>query len=652
MANAFPTLFSPTRVGPRTVQNRICCSAHADSLAEDGMPTERTVRYYELKARGGSGLLMCFGSASVHPTSPARDWNGVELFDDRVIPHLRRFSEAIHWYGVPCVAQITHRGRRGRSSGTWERLYGPSAVREPNHRETPHPLNEATMQDFIRAFAAAAWRLKEGGFDGCEVMASHGHLIDQFWTPNANRRSDLYGGELANRLRFGIEVIRAIRRRVGNDFIVGIRMTGDDFVEGGLNQALCREIAGRLDELGLLDYFNVIGASAETYTGEAAAVPDMSFPVALYCPLAATIKAVVQVPVIATGRINDPAVAERVLREGQADLCVMTRAQIADPDFPNKAREGRLDDIRPCFGYNEGCIDRIYTGKGVTCVHNAVIGRETTWTELPRADAPKKVVIVGGGPAGLECARVARLRGHAVVLFEKNPELGGQTLIARQAPARQDFDGACRYAALQCRKHGVDFRLGINADAATVCRESPNVVVLATGARALRPDVPGIAAHGLSAWEVLEGKDVPAGRVLVIDEEYGQQGPSVAEYLLDRGKEVAIVTSERSIGSFLGATTGPPVFQRLFSKGVQLHCHLRVVQVEANRAITRNVWSNREVALGPYEAFVYAYGGESVCELEAELTAKIPRVKLIGDCFAPRTLQHAILEGHKLAREL
>jgi 2,4-dienoyl-CoA reductase-like NADH-dependent reductase (Old Yellow Enzyme family)/thioredoxin reductase len=652
VAHTFPTLFSPIRIGPRTVRNRICCSAHADSLADDGMPTERTVRYYELKAQGGVGFLMCFGSASVHPTSPARDWNGVELFDDRVIPHLRKFAEAIHRHAVPCVAQITHRGRRGRSTSNWGRLFAPSAVREPNHRETPHRLDEATMQEFIRAFADAARRLQEGGFDGCELMASHGHLIDQFWTPNANRRSDAYGGTLANRLRFGTRVLQAVRQRVGRDFIVGIRMTGDDFTAGGLNQSLCQEIAGQLDSLGLLDYFNVIGSTAETYVGEAAAVPDMSFPVALYCPLAAAIKAVVRVPVIATGRINDPAVAERVLREGQADLCVMTRAQIADPEFPQKVLEGRLEDIRPCVGYNEGCIDRIYTGKGVSCVHNAVIGRETVWAELPGAAVRKRVVVVGGGPAGLECARVARLRGHEVVLFEKNQELGGQTLIARLAPARLDFDGACRYAALQCRKHGVLIRVGTEADAATVLGESPDVVVLATGARALLPDVPGMGSHGLCAWEVLAGRDVPGGRVLVIDEEYGQQGPSVAEYLLDRGRQVAMVTSERSIGSFLGATTGPPVFQRLFAKGVQLHCHLQVVRLEADRAIARNVWSGREAVLGPFEAFVYAYGGESVCGLDEELAGKVARVASIGDCFAPRTLQHAILEGHQLAREL
>jgi 2,4-dienoyl-CoA reductase-like NADH-dependent reductase (Old Yellow Enzyme family)/thioredoxin reductase len=652
MTSAFPTLFSPIEIGPKSVKNRICCSAHADSLAEDGMPTERTVRYYELKARGGIGFMMCFGSASVHKTSPARDWNGVELFEDRVIPYLQKFSETMHKYGVPCVAQITHRGRRGRSVDTWERMYAPSAVREPNHRETPHPMDLATMKEFIRAFAETAGRLQQGGFDGCEVMASHCHLIDQFWTPNANQRGDDYGGELANRLRFGVEVLNAVRERVGKDFIVGIRMTGDDFVDGGLDNDVCQEIAGRLNELKLLDYFNIIAASPEIYAGEAAAVPDMSFPLGVYAPVAARIRAVVNVPVIAMGRINDPAVAERVLRDGQADLCIMNRALIADPDFPNKAKEGRLDDIRQCMGYNQGCIDRIYTGRGVTCVQNAVIGREREWAELPRTASAKKIAIVGGGPAGLECARVARLRGHPVVLFEKNQELGGQTLIAKNAPARQDFDGACRYTSLQCKKLGVDLRLGVAANADSILSEKPDVVVLATGARAFKPKLPGIDDYGYSAWEVLQGTEVPGQSVLVIDEEYGFQAPSVAEYLLDRGKTVEIVTSERSLGSFLGATTGPPVFRRLFTKGVRLHCNLKVLALESNQAVAKNVWSEREEVLGPYDAFVYAYGGEAVCELDKELMGKVPRIELIGDCFAPRTLQHAILEGHKLAREL
>ena len=288
----------------------------------------------------------------------------------------------------------------------------------------------------------------------------------------------------------------------------------------------------------------------------------------------------------------------------------------------------------------------------MTCVQNAVIGRETLWPDLPKAAGPCRVLVVGGGPAGLECARVAQLRGHDVVLLEKSQELGGQTLIARRAPSREDFDGACRYTAAQCRKLGVEIRLGIEADAASIQREKPNVVVLATGARPVRPDLPGFDTIGVSAWDVLRGKEIAGRRVLVIDEQYEHQGPSVAEYLLDRGHEVHLVTSERTIGTFLGATTAPPVFQRLFTKGVQIHCHLEVLRLEQGRAIARNVWSDREETLEPFDAFVYAYGGESVCGLEQELQGKVSRVELIGDCFAPRSLQHAILEGHKLAREL
>jgi N,N-dimethylglycine/sarcosine dehydrogenase len=652
MTNAFPTLFSPLRLGPLTLKNRICVSAHADSLGELGLPTERTVLYYEARARGGAGFLMCFGSASVHPVSSARVWNGIELFDDRVIPYLRTFSDTIHAHDVPCVAQITHKGRRGRSEGNdFRPLYGPSPVREPNHRETPHELDQTTIAEIVTSFADAAFRLKQGGFDGCEVMASACHLIDQFWTPRVNHRRDEYGADLSGRMRFGIEVLRAIRERVGPDFIVGIRMTGDEMLEGGLDRTAAQEIAARLDELALLDYFNVVGASCETYSTEALTVPDMSFPAALYRGLAAAIKAVVGVPVVVSGRINDPEVAERILVDGDADLCVMTRALIADPDLPAKAREGRLEDIRHCHGYNSGCIDRIYTGRGVSCVQNAVVGREKEWTDLPPAERPLKVVIVGGGPAGLECARVARTRGHSVVLFEKNEKLGGQALIASRAPSRQEFDGACRYTARQCEKLGVELRLGVDADAETVLAEAPDAVVLASGARALRPDLPGIDL-GVSAWDVLSG-NVPAGsRVLVIDEEYSHQAPSAAELLLDRGKQVAIVTSERTIGTLLGATTAPPVFERLFTKGIVLHCNLSVVRLEVGGATVTNVWSGREEALSPFDAFVYAYGGEAYGPLEASLRGRVPRLELIGDCFAPRTLQHAILEGHKLARNL
>ncbi len=649
----FPRLFSTLKLGHVTVNNRICTSAHAECLAEDGLPTEKTIRYYEAKAKGGVGLILCFGSASVHPTSTARDWNGVELFEDRVVPHLRNFSEAVHCYDVPVIAQITHRGRRGRSTGDFGRLYGPSPIREPKHRETPHELDEAMMTELVEAFADAAWRLKEGGFDGCEVMASHCHLIDQFWTPNANQRRDDYGGELGNRLRFGFRVIESIRQRVGKDFVVGVRITGNDFTRGGLDEAAMKEIVQKLADTKLLDFYNVIGSTAETSAGEARAIPDMSFEHGLFAHLAAAMKEIVDVPVITAGRIVTPEQAERVLEQGQADLVIMNRSLIADPELPNKAREGATEEIRICRGYNEGCIDRIYTGLGVTCVQNPLAGRETELSEVEPSENPRKVVIAGGGCAGMEAARVAALRGHRVVLIEKSNRLGGQTLIAARAPSRGEFDGAARWLARQLERLGVAVHLDTEATVERLLAEKPDAVLVATGARPLKPKLPGLDEHpSWSCWDVLSGRLLDGERIAVIDEEYGFQGPTTAELLLDAGKKVELVTSAESIATELGATTRPPLYQRLFEKGIVIRPHIVALAVEKAHLVGENAWSGTPERLGPYDGFVYAFGGEAVDGLYREIRTTVPLCHSIGDCFAPRTLQHAIYEGHITARRL
>lgn len=415
-----------------------------------------------------------------------------------------------------------------------------------------------------------------------------------------------------------------------------------------------QEICGRLNDLKMLDYFNVIGSTAETYVGEAAAVPNMSFGLGLYTYLSASVRQVVDVPVIATGRIVDPVQADKIIEDGQADLCIMNRALIADPHLANKAQANELEDIRQCMGYNEGCIDRIYTGRGVTCVQNPVIGREAEWVELRVSSRKQKIVVVGGGPAGLEAARVSALRGHQVVLFEKDEQLGGQTLIAIRAPGRQDFDGFCRWAGIQCKKHGVDIRLKSAADIETIVAESPDLVFIATGASARKPDLAGMEDHNVvSAWEVLMDEAGELGdTVLVIDEEYGHQGPGGAEYLRDRGKEVDLITSEETIANFLGATTRPPLLTRLFKKGVQMFHHQEARELRDGNLIAKNVWTGELSQVGPYDGFVYAYGGIRVDTLSEPLKARGLSVELMGDAFAPRSLQHAILEGHRLAREV
>ena len=650
MSSPFPHLFSPLKLGPLTLKNRIVTSPHADALAENGAPGERARRYYEEKAKGGVGLLMCFGSAGVHPTSPGRDWNGVELFDDSVIPSLGQFADTMHRYNVPVIAQITHRGRRGRSVDRLHRMYAPSAIREPNHRETPHELDRATIDEFVRAFADAAWRLQQGRFDGCEVMASHSHLIDQFWSLNSNQRDDQYGGTLENRLRFGIQVIEAIRERCGPEFIVGIRITGDDFIPGGLDHQTILRIVKHLDSLRLLDFYDVVGSTAETLAGEAAAVPDMTFPHATYASLAASIKSQVTVPVITAGRVIHPSEADRIVAEGQADLVIMTRALIADPELPKKAMAGEEADIRLCRGYNEGCIDRIYTGRGVTCVQNAVVGRELELADPAPAGVPRKVLVVGGGPAGLEAARVARMRGHQVRLIEKSHQLGGQTLTAALAPHRQEYSGAAEWMAEQCWKLGVTIELGVEATTDFILAGQPDVVIVATGALPFRPEIPGIE-HATDAWSVLRGQ-LPVGkRIAVIDEEYGFQGPSVAEFLLDLGRQVEIITRIEAIGSMLGATTRPPVYQRLFRKGIVIHPHLHVRAIEGGSLVTENAWSGDKGRLEGFDAVVYAYGGRAHDPISKQLAGTIECL-VVGDAFAPRTLQHAIMEGHQTGRKI
>jgi mycofactocin system FadH/OYE family oxidoreductase 2 len=655
MSREFRFLFTPFRLGGLTLKNRIYSTGHAEAMAEDGKAGPRLRAYHEAKARGGCALTIIGGSTSVHPSSPASAWNMVANHDDSVIPGYRALADAVHRHGALVFSQLTHLGRRAQSdTESWHVLLAPSQIPEPVHREVPHELEPEQIATLVRAFGDAVRRCREGGLDGVELSFAHNHLVDQFWSPLFNRRTDEYGGSLENRMRFGLEVLREIRRQVGRDYVVGARISGDELTDGGLSGEDMAEIARRLAASGLIDFLSIIGGGAHTFQLQAGAVPNMSFPNGVYVPLAAAIKAAVpELPVLHATRIVDPVHADQVLADGAVDVVGMTRALIADPEMPRKAREGRLDEIRQCVGANEGCIDRIYQGKPVTCIQNPGTGREAELGELAPAAARKRVVVVGGGVAGLEAARVATLRGHRVLLFERERELGGQVLIAARAPARADYAGIARFLTRQVERLGVECRLRVEATLDTVLAEAPDAVVIATGSRPHVPPLPGLdGKHVVTDRDVLLERVEVGERVVVVDDVHTQQALATAEFLLARGRHVEVVSRLFYPGQDAGITSIVPLYTRLFGQGVVLTPHTDLVAVEGSTVVVSNVYTGEPRRIEGVDTVVLSMGARSMDALYRALKGRVPAVHAVGDCVAPRGVHHAILEGTRVARAL
>ncbi len=593
----YDALLEPLKIRNLTIRNRVLSTSHAPGYARDGQVTDRYVRYHEEKSKGGVGLTQ-FGGATATSIENSNDYGQLSAADDSIIEGFARMAEAVHRHGGACMVQLRHGGRRERwDIANWLPAFAPSPMREPVHRAFPAAMDEHDIRRVRDDYAQAARRAKDGGLDGVEISCANQTLIDQFWSPDVNKRGDEYGGGLENRMRFGFEILEAARALVGGDFVLGIRMSGDEMIQQGLSHEECIEIAQRCAASGLVDFISIMAGQGRDYRSNAISYVGMDAPSAPYLHLASAIKAVVDLPVFHATRITDPATAARAIEDGHVDMVGMTRALISDPHFVNKVREGREDDIRQCVGAAY-CVDRVLQGHDALCLQNASTGREA---ELPhavaKAPARRRIVVVGAGPAGLEAARVSAGRGHEVVLFERQERTGGQINLATRAGWREQLSGISRWLDQQVGRLGVDLRLGVEATAESVMAESPDVVVIATGGTPNPGYFKGVDLAA-TTWDVLAGKVAPAEAVLLYDDHGGDQGPSVAEHMAERGSQVEVVTPDRQLMAEMGMVNFTPYLRRLYERGVVISPDLSLTQVyrEGNKlvAVLRNEFTFEE----------------------------------------------------------
>jgi 2,4-dienoyl-CoA reductase-like NADH-dependent reductase (Old Yellow Enzyme family)/thioredoxin reductase len=653
----YPHLFTPLRLGPCEIRNRVVFGAHftmfsepAPRFGEPGFYGERFGRYLAARAQGGVGLIIA-GQAQVHPTTAYQMANNAAAWDEAAVPHFRRVTQPAHEAGARIFLQLAHNG--GVNFGPWSKLpaWAPSDV--VNSTEAPKVLEHHEIAEVVEAFARSARHAAAGGFDGIEVHAAHGYLIHEFLSPRSNRRGDEYGGSLENRMRFGVEVLRAVRAAVGTGVAVGLRLVGDEGPGGGLRPADVAEIAARFEALGLVDFLDVsVGLSG------LGMVRPLYAPHGFGVYAARAVKdAVHATPVFAVHRILAPQEAEDIVARGDADAVTIVRALVADPAWTEKARRGEAESIRRCTGCNQGCYGHLTQSLPVTCVTNPVVGREDTLATLPTAAARKRVVVVGGGPAGLEAAWVAAARGHRVTLLERDAALGGKIRLAQELPGRAEIADFADWRAAECERRGVEIRTGVPATPEAVLALEPDAVVVATGGRATKfgtskmhpMPVPGSEQGFVLDHEEAQRKRPSVGaRVVILDTVGHIEAIGLAELLAREGRSVTLVTALPT-PILLDRETAGEALPRMVSAGVTWRPNTALAQVGERRVTLVDVFSRRPEVL-EVDTVVIRTHGLPDADLYFALQRRVAQLLRVGDAVAVRTADRAIFDGHMAGR--
>ncbi|WP_212631920.1 NADH:flavin oxidoreductase [Pseudomonas sp. KB-10] len=555
-------LLQPYQLKHLTLRNRIITTSHEPAYPEDGMPKALYRAYHVERAKAGVALTMTAGSAAVSRDSPPV-FNNILAYKDEVVGWMKELADECHEHGAAVMIQLTHLGRRTRwDKGDWLPVVSPSHNREAAHRAFPKQLEDWDIERIVKDYADAAERMQAAGLDGIELQA-YGHLMDQFWSPLTNELDGPYGGSLDNRLRFTFDVLRAIRQRVGERFIVGVRYTADEVLPGGLGAEEGLEISRRLKDSGMVDFLNVIRGHIDTDAGLTDVIPIQGMASAPHLDFAGQIRAATDFPTFHAAKIQDVATARHAIASGKVDMIGMTRAHMTDPHIVRKLIEGREQDIRPCVGANY-CLDRIYQGGAAYCIHNAATGRETSMPhEIAKATQRRKVVVVGAGPAGLEAARVAGERGHEVVVFEAAAQPGGQIRLTAQSPRRREMLSIMDWRMSQCDALGVRFHFNTWAEAETIRGERPDVVIVATGGYPHTEVLESGNELVVSAWDILSGDVKPGRNVLLFDDAGDHTALQAAEFIAQSGARLEIMTPDRSFAPEVMAMNLVPYMRSL-----------------------------------------------------------------------------------------